>query len=184
MDRSTLKRPAITPPLEIRLGESHYFTPIRAKVRGAVQFCEKMWIQYSKEDVFRTFDVSSRQEWEFLRDNAPSRRRHNDPSNEETRGRKSVGSPEKPREMERILETEGLKHEHIHGSSWGVRLDLNALAVQSQRQRGLKNTTSVLLVKGLISFFVLYSIICQTLQQGLLCGYCSRTLRTQSLLII
>ena len=184
MDRSTLKRPAITTPLEIRLGESHYLTPTWAKVRGAVQFCEKMWMQYFKEDVFRKFDVSSRQEWEFLRDNASSRRRHNDPSNEETRGRKSVGSPEKIREMERILETEGLRHEHIYGRSWGVRWDLNALAVQSHRQRGLKNTTSVLHVKGLLSFLVLYSIICQILQQGLLCGYCSLTLRTQSLLII
>ena len=73
MDRSTLKHPAITP-LENRLGESHYFTPTQAKVRRAVQFCEKMGMQYFKEDVFRIFDVSSRQ---FLRDNASLRRRYN-----------------------------------------------------------------------------------------------------------
>ncbi len=46
MDRSTLKRAAITPLLENRLGERHYFTPTRAKVRDA------MGMQYFKEDVF------------------------------------------------------------------------------------------------------------------------------------
>lgn len=95
--------------LENREGGSNYFTSTRAKVRGAIQFCEKMGIQNFKEDVFRTFGVSSRQGWEFLRNNASSRRRHNDPSKEETRGRKSVVSPEKIREMERIVETEGIE---------------------------------------------------------------------------
>lgn len=65
--------------------------------------------QYSQEDVCRTFDVSSRQGWEFLRHHASSRRPHNDPSKEETRGRKSLVSPEKIGQMERILETEGIE---------------------------------------------------------------------------
>lgn len=41
MTIKNLKCPAATPPLENRDGESHYFAPTRAKVRGAVQFCEK-----------------------------------------------------------------------------------------------------------------------------------------------
>lgn len=36
------------------------------------------------------------------------RRRDNDPSEEETRGRKSLVSPENIREMEQILEMEGI----------------------------------------------------------------------------
>ncbi len=67
-----------------------------------------MGIQYFKKDFFRTFDVSSRQGWEFLRDDASPRRRHNHPSKEETRGRKSLVSPEKIREMKQILEMEGI----------------------------------------------------------------------------
>lgn len=66
-------------------------------------------MQYFQEDVCPTFDVSSRQGWEFLRHDASSRRRHNGPSKEETRGRKSLVSPEKIGEMERILETEGIE---------------------------------------------------------------------------
>lgn len=109
MNRSTLKRPAAIPLLENREGESHYITPTRAKIRGAVQFCEKMEIEYFKEDVFRAFDVFSRQGWDFLCDDSSSRRRHNDASKEETRGRKSVISPEKFYEMEQILEIEGIE---------------------------------------------------------------------------
>ena len=39
-----------------------YFTPARAKVRDAVQFCDRMGIECFKGDVFRTFNVSHRQE--------------------------------------------------------------------------------------------------------------------------
>lgn len=109
MNRSTLKRPAATPPLENREGDSIYFTLTRVKVRGAAQLCGRMGMHYFKEDVFRTFDGSSRFRWEFLRNDSLSRRRLNDPSKEETRGRKSVVSPEKIRGMERILETEGIE---------------------------------------------------------------------------
>lgn len=68
-----------------------------------------MEIEYFKEDVFRAFDVFSRQGWDFLCDDSSSRRCHNDASQEESRGRKSVISPEKIYEMERILETEGIE---------------------------------------------------------------------------
>ncbi len=38
-----------------------------------------------------------------------ARRRHNKPDKPETRGRKSIVTPEQLREMEQILETEGLE---------------------------------------------------------------------------
>ena len=41
--------------------DSHYFTSARAKVRTAVQFCNRMGIQYFKEDTFCIFNIDSRE---------------------------------------------------------------------------------------------------------------------------
>ncbi len=51
MNRSTIKR-ALTTPDEDRKDNSHYFTPARAKVPGAVEFCDRMRIEHFKEDIF------------------------------------------------------------------------------------------------------------------------------------
>ena len=66
MNRTTTNQASQTPP-EDREGHGHYFTPSRAKIRAAVQFCERMGIEYFMEDVFRTLNVSHRQGYEFLR---------------------------------------------------------------------------------------------------------------------
>lgn len=68
-----------------------------------------MGIDYVKRDVFRTFNVSTRQGHEFLRNDSSSRRLHNDPNQKETRGRPRVIIAEKLREMERILQEEGIE---------------------------------------------------------------------------
>ena len=52
MDFSILKRLAIALPLADCLDANYYFTPTQAKVKGTVQFCEKMGMQYFKQDVF------------------------------------------------------------------------------------------------------------------------------------
>lgn len=85
----------------------HHDTPTKAKVQGAVEFCEKQGIPFFKEDVFRTFGVSHARGYEYL--NGSSRRRHNDPEASETRGRPSKITPKDIREMEKILEEEGIE---------------------------------------------------------------------------
>ena len=97
--------PSRTPIFDSRERQKHYTTPVKAKVQGAVEFCERMGISYYKEDVFRTFDVSREQGYAFLR-NDSARRLENNSDAEETRGRKSLITPKQIREMERILETE------------------------------------------------------------------------------
>lgn len=77
---------APTTPNDHRENNSHYFTPARAKVRGAVEFCDRMGIDYFKEDIFRTFNVSNREGWRFLTDRDSSRRLQNDPNVEDHRG--------------------------------------------------------------------------------------------------
>ena len=51
MDRTTTIRASVTPP-ENREARNHYFTPARAKVRGATEFYDCMGIDYIKEDIF------------------------------------------------------------------------------------------------------------------------------------
>jgi len=50
----------------------HHETPTKAKIQGAIEFCERMNISYYKNDVFRTFNVSKRQGYEMLRPDSSS----------------------------------------------------------------------------------------------------------------
>lgn len=74
-------------------------------------------MDYFKEDIFRTFNVTRRQGYQFLEDNASSCLLHNEPGHEEPRGQKPLISPKKIQEMKRILELKGQKHDHTHGSN-------------------------------------------------------------------
>lgn len=135
MDRSTLNRAPATPP-ENREDNSHYFTPARAKVRGAVEFCNRMGIESFKEDIFRTFNVSSREGWKFLSDGFSSRGLHNDPDRKEHRGRQPLISPEKIREIERLLETEGIEARYYTWEQLGFEVGLGGSGRTVQRAMG------------------------------------------------
>ncbi len=113
----------MTPP-ENREGSSHYFTPARAKVRCAVEFCDRMRMDYFKEDIFRTFNVTRQQGYRFL---ASSRRLHNEPGHEEPRGCKPLISPEKIRKIKRILETEGIEARSYTWEQLGFEVGLECL---------------------------------------------------------
>ena len=138
MNRTTTNQAPQTPP-EDREGHGHYFTPARAKVRGAVQFCERMGIEYFKGDVFRTFNVSHRQGYEFLRNNLSSRRFHNNPEQEETRGRHRLISAEKLREMERILQEEGIEARTITWEQLGYEVGLECTEQTIKNAMGCMN---------------------------------------------
>ena len=71
---------------ENRKDNSHYITPARAKFRGAVEFCDRMGIDYSKADIFQTFNVSQHERWRFLNDRSSSCRLQNGPDVEDHQG--------------------------------------------------------------------------------------------------
>ena len=101
-----------------------------------------MNIPYFQEDVFRTFNVSHRRGWEFLRDNSPSsssRGRHNDSNQEETRGRKGLITPRKIREMERLLEEEGIETRALTWEQLGYEVGLDCTGRTVQRAMGTMN---------------------------------------------
>ena len=119
--------------------DSHCFTPARAKVRGAVQFCDHMGVQYFKEDIFRTFNVGSRERWRFLSDCNSSCRIQNDPEVEDHRAPQPLIGPEKIWEMERILETEGIEARSYTWEQLGFEVGLECLGRTVQRAMGTMN---------------------------------------------
>ncbi len=108
LNRSAIKC-ALTTPDEDREDNSHYFTLARTKVCSAAEFCDWMGIEHFKEDIFRTFNVSSQEGWRFLNDRNFSRRLGNNLNVEDHRGSPPLISPKKIWEMQRILETEGIE---------------------------------------------------------------------------
>ena len=127
MNRTTINPALQTPDNEDRESQEHYFTFVQAKVRGAVQFYERMGIDYVKRHVFQTFNVSTRQGHEFLHNDSSSHRLHNDPNRKETRGRPRVISAEKLREMERILQEEGIEARAMTWEQLGYEVGLECI---------------------------------------------------------
>ena len=136
MHRSTTNQAPRTPPENLE-SNGHYFTPARAKVRGAVEFCERMGIRYFKEDVLRTFNVSHTQGHEFLRAESSSCRLHNDLNREETRGRPRIISANKVREMERILQEEGIEASAMTWQQLGFEVGLECTGETVKKALGL-----------------------------------------------
>ena len=135
MNRSTIKRALITLD-EDREDNSHYFTNAGAKVRDAAEFCDRIGIEHFKEDIFRTFNVSSREGWRFLNDRNSSRRLGNDPNVEDHRGSQPLISPKKIREMERILETEGIEARAYTWEQLGFEVGLECSGRTVKRAMG------------------------------------------------
>lgn len=114
-------------------------TPTKAKVQGAVEFCKRMGIPYYKNDVFRTFNVSKAQGYQFLNSETSAQRRHNDPEESETRGRKSIVSTKDIREMEKILEEEGFEARALTWQQLGFEAGLDCSEDMIKRVMGTMN---------------------------------------------
>lgn len=112
-----------------------YPTPTKAKVQGAIEFCKKMKIPYFKEDVFRTFGVGHHAGWRIVREDERLRRLHDNSDLIETRGRHSFISPQKFREMERILE-EGFEARALTWEQLGYEAGLDCSGRTVQRAMG------------------------------------------------
>ncbi len=118
---------------------NHHDTPTKAKVQGAIEFCERMNIPYFKNDVFKTFGVSKHQGYQMLQPEASARRRNNDPEHEETRGRKSLISDKDIREMERVLESEGFEARALTWEQLGFEVGLECSGDTIKRAMGTMN---------------------------------------------
>ncbi|KAF2023194.1 hypothetical protein EK21DRAFT_95113 [Setomelanomma holmii] len=83
-------------------------TPIRAEVRGAIEFLEAKKILYFKQDVFDHFAVSHRQGWAMI-SKASEDRRHHRAEGVEHCGRPRLISNRHPKEIDRIIKEDGFE---------------------------------------------------------------------------
>ncbi len=120
-----------TPEPDSHESRLHMPTSIKSKTKGAVEFCDKMSISYFKEDVFCTFNVSHAIGWRAL-SNQP-RRHHNEPTTIEKRGRHSIVTPQKIREMERILEEDGFEARALTWEQLGYEVGLECVRYSVMR---------------------------------------------------
>ena len=102
-------RPRTPPSLPSqRVGEQHWPTPTCAAIQEIVRFNDAHAISFSRNTLFRYYRVPQRTDYRIIRESAPYRRLHNDPTRLETRGRKPLIDANSIREMERILQEEGI----------------------------------------------------------------------------
>ncbi len=101
-----------TPELEPRDENAHHPTPNKAKVQAVIEFNKAHEIKYRTTDVFKHFKVPERTGWRIISKDGPStsaRKRHNDLSLPETRGRKSKITKRDIQKMDHFLQTQGFE---------------------------------------------------------------------------
>ena len=82
-------------------------TPVRAKMQIIAEWCDANSITYSTNDLFLYFIVPKRSGWRMLQPCESARRHRRFSIARGTIGRPKTIGPEKLREMEQLLETEG-----------------------------------------------------------------------------
>lgn len=94
-------------------------TPVKARIKGTVDFLKSEGIKTKNEAIFHYNGVSCATRFRILRSSNP-RTLKNDDIRKETRGRKSLISFQETHEMEKLLENEGLEGRAL---TWGLKWD-------------------------------------------------------------
>jgi hypothetical protein len=110
-------------------------TPVKVRVQSAYDFCQKRGIKGQTEAIFRENGVTHATGWRLVHA-SNSRRLHDDPTKEETRGRKSVVTPKHIREMEKILEEEGIEARALTWAQLGYEVGLECHGDTVKRAMG------------------------------------------------
>ena len=90
----------------------------------SLSVCDRMEIDYFKEGYLRTFNVGSRKGWRFLSNRNSSRRVQNDPDVDDHRGPQPLIGPERIREKEQTLKTEGIEARTCTWEQLGFKVGL------------------------------------------------------------
>jgi hypothetical protein len=131
------KRPS-TPTLERVPPECEIHTPVKIRVQAQYDFCKSRGIKGQNEAILRENGVTRSTGYRMVHESNPRnpRRMHNDPTKEETRGRKSVVTPKHIQEMERILENEGIKGLALTWAQLGYEVGLECRGRIIERAMG------------------------------------------------
>lgn len=118
--------------------KGHFPTPVKAKVQGTIEYLRAQRITGQNENVFCFFGVCHTVGWKILREGNP-RRHHNQPGVREQRGRKKIITDEQMKEMERIIETEGISGRALTWEQLGMEVGVEASGRTIQRAMGTLN---------------------------------------------
>ena len=115
-----------TPPLtEIQDDDNHeYPTPVKAKINAIVEFNDAHGIQYFKEDIFRYYQVKRSRGYAMLQ--KPSTRQNRRQVLAESLGRHKIIPKKKLKEMEQIIEIEGIAGRSLTWESLGIEIGIEA----------------------------------------------------------
>ena len=91
------------------MNSKHIETPTKAKSQGTVEFAKSKAFLITKRMFFAHLMWNVRGGYAYLREGASSRRHHNNSDVSEARGRHKIVRPILIREMERLLEEEGME---------------------------------------------------------------------------
>ena len=117
----------------------HHPTPTRAAICEIVRFNDTHHIPYFKNDIWRDFNVAPCTGRRILEEDVSIRRHHNDPFTEEARGRKPLISSYYIREMERILQEEGISARALTWQQLGYEVGLECSGRTIKRTLGSMN---------------------------------------------
>jgi transposase len=131
---NTMPSPPTTPTTEQVWPQQQQPTPQRARIQGTIDYFRARGIKGRTADVFRFNGVTHATGYRILKRN--SRTLHNDNSLEESRGRKSLISKDKLKEMEYILETEGIAARAMTWQQLGLEVGLDVSGRTIQRALG------------------------------------------------
>ena len=134
---SPLNRPCTPPSLpNQRKEQQHWPTPTRVAIQEIARFNEAHGIPFYKNDLFRYYDVSKQTGYRILHESASVCRYHNDSKQKETQRRKSLIDANSMREMERLLQEEGIEARALTWAQLGYEVGLDCSWRTIQRAMG------------------------------------------------
>lgn len=113
-------------------------TSLRARIKGIIEYLEATGRKGEKSNVFRHAGVSRAQGYRLLASENPGHLQ-NDSNRRETRGRKKIITSDQLKEMEYILETEGLETRGLTWEQLGREVGSEASGRTIQRILGSQN---------------------------------------------
>ena len=121
-----------------RRSGQHYPTPTKAKIQGTIDYLQAKGWDNNQSDVFKFFGVTGPAGRRIMSSSQP-RQHHNNPTTSESRGRLPIITPEQIREMEQVIENEGLYAQVLTWQQLGTEVGIDVHWRTIQQVMGSKD---------------------------------------------
>ena len=147
-----LRKRAITPAIEEVAPQKQKPTPVKSKIKGAINYCNSIGLKRQKARIFRFHDIPKTTGYRICKSDDRTLKNILNPRKKETRGRKKLISPEKLKKMEYILETEGIEARALTWEQLAFEVGLKLSKLTVMRALGsLDYSKCVACVRGWVS---------------------------------